>query len=319
VTRVQRRVRRLAHSLLATCLVLAGCATAQRDATPPVQSYPVDAGAVAQPAGRHDGRLRLMTLNIAHGRGAGFHQLLQRTTTTLANLDHIATLLRHSGADVVALQETDGPSFWSGNFSHLDYLARNGAYHRAVHGAHVHGLGLSYGTALMARFDLREPRAITFDPALSPVPKGFVVSTIDWPARPGVEVDVVSLHLDFSSEVTRRQQAQEVIRVLQDSPRPRIIMGDFNIGWHAHSTVRRICQALGLTAYRPEAPGLETFPAFGERLDWILISPGIAFRSYRVIPDSVSDHRGVLAELELLYDPPTRVARHGSGAWRSRE
>jgi endonuclease/exonuclease/phosphatase family metal-dependent hydrolase len=291
------------------CLALVGCATAHLDATPPIQSYPAAAGLVSRVVDRHDDGLRIMTLNIAHGRGDSFHQLLQSSATTRTNLDSIATLLKDSGAHVVALQEADGPSFWSGNFSHIDYLSNNGDYHRSVHGAHADGLGLSYGTALIARLDLRDPRVITFDPALSPVPKGFVVSTVSWPGKPDVEVDIVSLHLDFASESTRKQQAQELINTLQDRQRPLIVTGDFNNGWAENSTVRYICQALALTAYRPQAPGLETFPALGERLDWILVSAGIAFRFYQVIPDSVSDHRGVLAELELSRIRTTRVAR----------
>lgn len=250
-----------------------------------------------------------MTLNIAHGRGESFHQLLQDTATTRVNLDRIAALLRHSDAHVVALQEADGPSFWSGNFSHIDYLAQNGAYRRSVHGAHVDGLGLSYGTALIARLDLGDPQAITFDPTLSPVPKGFVVTTVSWPGRPDIEVDIVSLHLDFASGTNRRQQAQELISTLQDRQRPLIVTGDFNAGWQENSAVAHICQALALDAYHPGAPGLETFPALGKRLDWILVSKGISFHSYRVLPDTVSDHRGVLAELVLDTDSAIRVAR----------
>lgn len=304
-----KRVWRLYRSLLLACLALAGCATAHLDDTPAVQSYRADSGMPSPAAERQDGSLRIMTLNIAHGRGESYHQLLQRTATTVANLDSIAILLKDSGAHVVALQEADGPSFWSGNFNHIDYLAHNGAFSRSVHGTHANGLGLSYGTALMARLDLREPRAITFDPALSPVPKGFVVSTINWPENPDIEVDIVSLHLDFANEATRRQQAQALIDTLRGRHRPLIVTGDFNDGWQEHSSVAQICQALALTAYSPDAPGLETFPALGERLDWILVSAEIAFRSYRVIPDSVSDHRGVLAELELGRNRATRVAR----------
>jgi endonuclease/exonuclease/phosphatase family metal-dependent hydrolase len=309
VKRLHGHVRWLSRSLPLACLALAGCATAFLDATPPVLSYPAPDGALSRVVERHDGRLRIMTLNIAHGRGESFHQLLQRTATTLANLDSIATLLKASGADVVALQEADGPSFWSGNFSHIDYLANHGDFSRSVRGAHADGLGLSYGTALMARLDLRDPQAITFDPALSPVPKGFVVSTVSWPDNPDVEVDIVSLHLDFASEANRRRQATELIRTLQDRQRPLIVTGDFNNSWQENSTVRQICQALTLSAYNPEAPGLDTFPALGERLDWILVSPGIAFRSYRVLPDSVSDHRGVLADLELERSRAIHVAR----------
>ncbi|MDX1698349.1 MAG: endonuclease/exonuclease/phosphatase family protein, partial [Thiohalobacterales bacterium] len=193
----------LHHQLLKRCLPLAcllvqGCTTVHLDTTPMVLTHPAGDAAMTEVAGRQDGRLRVLTLNIAHGRGDSFHQLLQHSDTTRANLADIASLLRDSDAHVVALQEADGPSFWSGNFSHVDYLARNGRYRHAVHGAHADGFGLSYGTALLARFDLRNPRVITFNPEVSAVPKGFVVSTIDWPGRPGVEVDIVSLHLDFA-------------------------------------------------------------------------------------------------------------------------
>ena len=304
-----KRLRWLSRGLLLACLALMGCATIHLDTTPLVRTYPAAFGTFTEVANHQDGSLRIMTLNIAHGRGDSFHQLLQSTDATRTNLDNISTLLQDNDAHVVALQEADGPSFWSGNFSHIDYLASNAAYTRSVHGAHADGLGLSYGTALMARLDLRDPQAITFDPALSPVPKGFVVSTVSWPGQPGIEVDIVSLHLDFASAANRMKQAQELINALQHRQRPLIVTGDFNSEWAENSTVQHICQALALNAWRPEGPGLETFPARGERLDWILVSQGISFRSYRVIPDSVSDHRGLLAVLTLAQETATRIAR----------
>lgn len=289
----------LSAGLLLSSFVLHGCATTRLDSTPAVQSYQIVSDQVSASGDERDGRLRIMTLNIAHGRGDSFHQLLQRSVTTVANLDVIASLLKDSGADVVALQEADGPSFWSGNFSHIDYLADNGSFSQSVHGAHVDGMGLSYGTALIANLDLKDPKAITFDPALSPVPKGFVVSTISWPGSPDVNVDIVSVHLDFASRAIRKKQAMELIETLRDRKRPVIIMGDFNAEWQKNSTVQYISQELALSAYNPEGSGLETFPGFGERLDWILVSRGISFRSYQVVQDTVSDHRGVIAELEL--------------------
>ena len=284
--------------LLLSGLLLSGCATIHRDTTPPVQSYQA-ADSLAGEA--DDASLRILTVNIAHGRGESFHQLLPRTDTTLTNLDSIAALLSCSGADIVALQEADGPSFWSGNFNHVDYLADNGAFSQSVQGMHVNGLGLSYGTALMANLALRDPKAITFDPSLSPVPKGFVVSTVSWPGQKDIDVDIVSVHLDFASKAVRRQQAAELIETLRQRRRPVIIMGDFNTGWEENSTVRHISKALSLTAYSPEEVGLETFPAFGERLDWILVSPELSFRSYHVLPDPISDHRSVIAEV-VLHD-----------------
>jgi endonuclease/exonuclease/phosphatase family metal-dependent hydrolase len=302
-------MRVLALFLLLPGIGLQGCATPNLNATPAVRSYPATDERMTRAKKTHDGRLRIMTFNIAHGRGESFHQLLQRSDTTLANLDNIATLLRDSGAHVVALQEADAPSFWSGNFNHIDHLADNAAYSHSVHGLHVDGMGLAYGNALIARLDLRDPQAITFNPGLSPVPKGFVVSTVSWPGNADVEIDVVSVHLDYASTATRKQQAAELIATLQDRRRPVVLMGDFNSDWQKNSTVRHISETLGLSAYRPEAADLETFPAFGARLDWILVSAGIAFRSYAVLPDNLSDHRGVIAELELERNTATRLAR----------
>jgi endonuclease/exonuclease/phosphatase family metal-dependent hydrolase len=309
VKRLRNILRLSTLLLLLPGIGLQGCATANLNAAPAVRAYP--AGEVQAPGVNvaRDGRLRIMTFNIAHGRGVSFHQLLQDSTTTVANLDSIAALLRDSGAHVVALQEADAPSFWSGSFNHLDHLADNASFTRSVHGLHVDAMGLAYGTALIARLDLRDPQAITFDPELSPVPKGFVVSTINWPGHADVEVDVASIHLDYASAATRRKQAAELIATLQHRQRPVILMGDFNSDWQENSSVRYICETLGLSAYRPEATDMETFPAFGARLDWILVSKGIAFRSYVVLPDSLSDHRGVIAELELDRNPTTRLAR----------
>ncbi len=293
-----------------TALMLQSCATGNHRPTPRVQSFqgaPVEVAALEDSGAT---TLTVMTLNIAHGRGDSFHQLLQGSETTLANLDNIATVLRDTDPDVVALQEADGPSFWSGDFDHVEYLANQGAFSQSVHGVHVDAIGLSYGTALIANRELGDPQAVTFEPALIPVPKGFVVSTVTWPGLPCMEVDLVSLHLDFASEGVRQRQAMELIETLQTRQRPMIVMGDFNTEWHTqNSALRHISQQLALNAYRPGTSGLETFPAFGERLDWILVSPEFSFRSYRVVPDVVSDHLGVLAVLELSQQAPPLSTR----------
>ena len=280
--------------------LLQSCATNNLQSTPAVQSYQTPQAEVFASDGNSDAALTVMTLNIAHGRGDSFHQLLQRSATTLANLGAIATLFKTADADVIALQEADGPSFWSGNFNHVDYLANQASFENSVHAPHVDGIGLSYGTALLANLELQNAQAITFDPLLSPIPKGFVVSTIRWPGRPCVEFDIVSIHLDFASKSVRRQQVAELIETLQGRKRPLIIMGDLNSEWRLQdSAVQYLSRELDLSAYNPERTDLNTFPAFDERLDWILVSAELEFRSYRVLADEVSDHRGVIAELVL--------------------
>lgn len=286
-------------ALLAGALVLQGCATAERHVTPQVRSFETAGGLTDRQDGS-EATLRVMTLNLAHGRGEAFHQLLQDTDSTLQNLERISALLQRERPDVVALQEADAPSYWSGNFHHVDYLAEQAAYSHAVDGLHVNGLGLAYGTALLSDLHLTQAQAITFNPDLAMTPKGFVVSTVDWPGPANVQVDAVSLHLDFSSAATRRLQARELIDFMRDRQRPMIVMGDFNAEWtDDNNSVQLIADELGLSAYRPQAAGQGTFATNGKRLDWVLISAELEFRSYQVMSDAVSDHRGVIAELGL--------------------
>jgi endonuclease/exonuclease/phosphatase family metal-dependent hydrolase len=287
-------------SLLGLLLLLQACTTTHLHTYPMVVSFDDTAADVSPGKESVDAGIKVMTLNLAHGRGEHFHQMLLDDETTLGNLDQISELLISEAPDVVALQEADGPSFWSGDLNHVAYLASQGHYRQSVRGVHADGPGLSYGTALISRVGLQQPESVAFDPAYSFMPKGFVVSTIVWPDGSGIEVDIVSLHLTFSSEQVRRKQAAELIDVLQVRNRPVIIMGDFNTEWQSeNSSVQFITEALGLSAYQPEMTGLETFPGLGRRLDWILVSPDFEFRSYRLLPDIVSDHRGVIAELVL--------------------
>ena len=74
-------------------------------------------------------------------------------------------------------------------------------------------------------------------------------------------------------------------------------MGDFNSGWETKSPIRTLAAALDLKTYKPEEVGIATFPLTNKRIDWILISREMDFLNYRVLPDSVSDHKGILAEL----------------------
>ena len=290
--------------LLAVVLLLQSCASAEFRTTPVVQFLPetatVNSLSRVSMDGVPDEVLKVITLNIAHGRGEGFHQLLQNGAETQANLDAIATLLKQQRPDVAALQEADGPSYWSGKIDHVEYLARQGEFSQYVRANHVDGYGLFYGTAFVSNLEMKHPEAITFEPELSMMPKGFIVASVTWPGEPCVELDVVSVHLDFSSEAIRRKQATELVNILSARNRPMVIMGDFNTRWDKeNSALHLITRELGLSPYKPEQTGLETFARFGHRLDWVLISPGFEFHSYNVINDHVSDHRAVVAELAL--------------------
>jgi endonuclease/exonuclease/phosphatase family metal-dependent hydrolase len=242
--------------------------------------------------------LKVLSLNLAHGRGEALHQALEDRQTIEANLDAIAEVLRRERPDVAAFQEADGPSRWSGGFNHVEYLAGRAELPQFARGEHVHGLGLSYGTALASRHRLADAEAVTFPPSPPTFSKGFTVGTVAWPGRLDLQVDVVSVHLDFARESVRRKQIELMAEKLAHRKRPLVVMGDFNGDWSdANGPLRLLAQRLNLQAYRPDAPGMETFPTTNARLDWILISSPLEFVEYRVLSDRVSDHRALVAVL----------------------
>ena len=79
------------------------------------------------------------------------------------------------------------------------------------------------------------------------------------------------VHLDFLRPAVRARQVEQMVQVLSRRRRPVVVMGDFNSDWRESSAVQRLAAALGLVAHAPEARS-STFPTFGARLDWILVS-----------------------------------------------
>jgi len=259
----------------------------------PIRSFAV---ATASPA-RHEGSLRVLSLNVAHGRADGAHQLLQTARHRERTLARIAALFDRERPDIVGLQEADGPSFWSGGFCHVESLAQRSGFAFAVHGAHVEGPGVSYGTGLLSRLELGDAVACTFDRSLPTPAKGFTLATVRLDDE--TAVDVVSVHLDFLRADVRARQVARMVEVLAPRARPLVVMGDFNAEWHDESSaVQRLADSLGLVAHAPEVRA-HTFPAFRARLDWILVSPQLAFERHEVLSDVVSDHLPVIADIRL--------------------
>jgi endonuclease/exonuclease/phosphatase family metal-dependent hydrolase len=254
------------------------------------------------PGGNPGGSLKVMTLNLAHGRKDGPNQIFLSRERIASNLRDIAEILKDEKPDIVALQEADGPSLWSGSFDHVRYLAEKAGFPYSMRGEHVKGLKLVYGTAILSRYPLQNPLSVTFAPSPPTFSKGLVVCAFSWPGC-ATPVDVVSVHLDFSRVSVRKRQAEEMIDALSSRKRPLVLMGDFNCEWTAEEpTLRRIAEKLKLKAYEPEAVGLKTFSLMKSRLDWILISRDFDFETYRVLPDVLSDHSAVVSELRWVRE-----------------
>jgi endonuclease/exonuclease/phosphatase family metal-dependent hydrolase len=247
--------------------------------------------------------LEVLTLNMAHGAPTlpvPFPFLLPRRRL-LGHLDRVAELLARERADVVALQEVDRAGLFSGREDPLERVASRAGYPHVLHGPHLHLRGVcTRGTALLSHRPLLEPESHRFE-GLAPIDKGYVVAAVD--AGGGRLLDVVSTHLDFSSERRRQQQAVRLIEALQRRPpRPRLVMGDMNSRQGNPGVgIERLLKELAL--HTPEPGGGEpTYKAHApkQRLDWILAPPELRFTRHYTLADRVSDHLAVRAELEWL-------------------
>lgn len=253
---------------------------------------------------KRDGDVRLVTLNVAHGRKRGPHQVLQPKVKLESNLRQVAAALRHAEPDIVALQEADGPSSWSGNFDHVEAIARWSEIPNFFRGEHhqieMGKLKLNYGTALLSHRPLARTESWSFAQAWRDT-KGFVVATVEVPEWNGLEVDVISVHLDFIGPHIRRRQVRRMVDELGHRPYPRILLGDLNCSYlEDPKTIDLLVNELGVhPCHDSQSP---TFPSARpwRRLDWILVSEELSFSSeHLTLPQQVSDHLAVVADVSL--------------------
>ena len=220
--------------------------------------------------------LRLMSLNIAHARRKAQHQSLLKDSTIRRNLELIADVLEREKPHVVALQEADGPSFWSGGFDHVEALAGLAGFPHAFRGEHnrevLSRLDLSYGTALLSHLPLEATHSHAFLQNWRDT-KGFVAATVAPEALAGEPVDVVSIHLDFLADRVRRRQVEQLIERFHGHEGHLVVMGDFNCSWSERR--RSLALLLHELKLRPcRESGAATYPAWRPlvQLDWILVS-----------------------------------------------
>ena len=247
--------------------------------------------------------LRLLSLNMAHGRKDSFSQFFVSEADIRQNLDDIIEFLKRQNADVVTLQEADSPSWWSGDFDHVELLAREAGYAWYTHANHVDNMFGTYGTAVLSRFPITRGYRIDFNPTPPTTRKGFTLAEIEW--NPGnttdasLTIDVLSVHLDFSRRSKRIEQIADMNEVLAQRSNPAIILGDFNSTWmDGEHQLQALAKSKGLKTHRPDANHLYTYVE--ERFDWILVTEEFEFCNYYVASDTLSDHRAVISEIVAI-------------------
>lgn len=254
-------------------------------------------------------RLRLVTFNVAHGRGLTLIQGLTSPRKLRVNLRRIAALLGRFAPDVVALQEIDEKSSWAGNFDHLDYLRVHAPFPYAAFGINNRRAGmlnLAYGNALLSKHPFLETETVVFG-RRQVGEKGFLFAEIDVGGRC---VPFVNLHLHAASRAQRLRQMDLLLEWLRIKRRgrtskwaiPPIICGDFNnpsTGDDATAALLSHLSDYGEYVAHPRAA--HTFPSPMPRrtLDFVFVPGQCRQVRCEVIRSFLSDHRPVLVECSI--------------------
>ena len=292
--------------------ILVACTTVEKQRT--VYNSDVEADDVISIQHDHpESVLRVATLNLAHGRKDSINQLFVWENTFKENLNDVAEVLTRHRPHVVALQEADAVSRWSGSFDHVSYLAAGADYPWRTHVSNAEGWLYSYGTALLSALPIAETVKHTFQPSPPTLNKGFVLAQIEWFSDDGnksQKIDIISVHLDFSRQSVREQQIHEMMEILSARMNPTIIMGDFNSEWLAEvSVIKELATKSRFVSYRPESLDYNTYKS--KRLDWVLVTKELEFVNYQVLPDVLSDHAMIVADIRLKVNS-TIVVNPGS-------
>lgn len=254
-------------------------------------------------------RLRIVTYNIAHGRGLQPIQGLTSRRKIRSNLLKIAKLLSELKPDVVALQEIDENSSWAGSFDQLRFLADFAGFPHCVFGINNRRDGLlklSYGNAILSRHPIVESETVVFGNKRVGE-KGFLFAEIDVRGR---RVPLVNMHLHYRSRAHRVRQVEKVMEYLTHKQLHRraawltspIVCGDMNNPSHTDDATKSLMGYFSLhgryTLHPQRAP---TFPSPLPRrtLDFVFLPPGCADVYCLVVRSWLSDHCPVMVEFKL--------------------
>lgn len=240
------------------------------------------ASAVAQ----NDIVLRVLAYNIRHGAGIDDSVDLRRA----------AAVINRLRPDLVALQEIDSATTRTAG---IDQAQRLGTLTNmnAVFGGFMEYREGQYGMALLSRYPIVEFTNHRLPDGLEP--RTALAIAVQPPDFLG-SIVMVGIHL-YATEAERLAQAERLIDIFADDPRPVVLVGDFNS--QPESPV------IDLLSRRwsipPKSGNRLTFPSDqpAREIDYVMLRPAARFEvlEYRVIDEPVaSDHRPVLLVVRLL-------------------
>ncbi|WP_426311328.1 endonuclease/exonuclease/phosphatase family protein [Cellulosimicrobium sp. E-16] len=232
------------------------------------------------------GELRLLDWNLHYGVSAD----------PSVRLDEMVATIEDSGADVVTLQEVSRGWVLGGGADMATYLARE----TGMRVVFVPAADRQFGNALLwdpLRGDLDDVARHALPYGAGPQERSAISATLD---AAGVPVRVTSVHLQHREENTPTRLDQlETLLAAEPVEGAYVLAGDLNAepGWDEIT----LLEEQGLESGQDAAgnPDALTSPSVApaHRIDWVLGSDDVTFRSFEVLDVTTSDHRPLLAEL----------------------
>lgn len=254
---------------------------------------------------------RLLTFNVAHGRGPlPVHQSLRSMVKIRSNLLKIAALIKRLKADIVAVQEIDENPRWNGSYNHLTFLSEHcGLPFTAIGLTNERGgrYPRNYGNGVLSRWPIMHAETATFGRSQLG-DKGFLF--VETEVAAGRRLPLINLHLHHISRKQRLLQAGILMKFMTERRKqraahwvaPPILCGDFNNPPHtpdATAMLLGFCEETNNYALLPKAG--RTFPAAlpARLLDFVLLPQECHPVQAGVVRCYLSDHRPVLVEFDL--------------------
>lgn len=240
------------------------------------------------PSGRDDAAdvsatppISVVSYNIRHGAG----------TDDVVDLERTAAALRRLNPAVIGLQEVDTRVDRSDGVAQADSLASLLGM-RAAFGSFFDYQGGQYGMAILSGYPIVRVNPIRLPDGNEP----RIALQVDLVLPPNDTISVFNVHFDWvSNDTLRYAQARVLADVLDTTPRPYILLGDFND--EPESRTLALFRARAQNASKPVTDHFtfsSTEPV--KEIDFVFTAPSAswAVQAVEVIAEPVaSDHRPV--------------------------
>ncbi len=235
-----------------------------------------------------------MSYNIRHGEGMD----------NILDLSRAAEVIKAQAPDLCGLQEIDHYCLRSDSIGQTDYLAQK-LNMTGTFGRFMDYQGGEYGLATLSSKPLISTKVLQLPDGINE-PRSSIIHEVQ--IAKGCAIVFVNVHFDWINDdqgvVSRLNQAKALMQYVDTIDKAVIITGDFNCT--PDSPTMRYFEEQGFVFAKKGADNLSFQGGSKVEIDHVITrssnSVEIKVKSIKLLDEPVvSDHRPLVAELELVY------------------